>query len=422
MEHFIFTRFSLRMRKAVDRSNQDSWLRERVRIFEQFALPSLRGQTCSNFRWLIMVSPETPQWVWERSQNWQPAELATFENTKETATFLNREAQSDQILCSRIDSDDAVSETYVAELQAAARSDQEWLVFANGVVWGNQRCCEWQNHKLNAFPTLVDQRPFVGPFCVQHTALRNYAPVRCISTQPGWLIHVHQNNILNSARLFSKGKRLSPTETAKRFHIRQGVEQPMKRVELINTLIEQKGFRKYLEIGCAKDKTFNRIQAAYKVGVDPKSGGTIRKTSDQFFAESEEKFDIIFIDGLHHWDQVFKDVEHSLAVLNSGGAIILHDCLPTEEFHQRRTPSAKSGAWTGDVWKAIVKLRTRTDVDVAVLNSDWGLGMILARTNSAPLELDEDIEDLDWNWFQSHSQNALRVIDNAGAFLSLSET
>ena len=36
-----------------------------------------------------------------------------------------------------------------------------------------------------------------------------------------------------------------------------------------------------------------------KIGVDPVSGGNLRMTSDHFFKENKEKFDLIFIDGLH---------------------------------------------------------------------------------------------------------------------------
>ena len=57
-------------------------------------------------------------------------------------------------------------------------------------------------------------------------------------------------------------------------------------------------------------------------------GGTIRTTSDEFFKNNKEKFDLIFLDGLHTYHQTIKDINNSLRNLNSNGIIIIHDCLP----------------------------------------------------------------------------------------------
>ena len=50
-------------------------------------------------------------------------------------------------------------------------------------------------------------------------------------------------------------------------------------------------------------------------------------TSDEYFSKFKDKFDIIFIDGLHHYEQVKKDIFNSLEILNSNGIILMHDCL-----------------------------------------------------------------------------------------------
>ena len=62
-------------------------------------------------------------------------------------------------------------------------------------------------------------------------------------------------------------------------------------------------------------------------------------TSDEYFEsikDTEVKYDIIFIDGLHHNEQVLKDVENSLKHLSEGGSIVCHDCLPSEESRDIR--------------------------------------------------------------------------------------
>ena len=43
---------------------------------------------------------------------------------------------------------------------------------------------------------------------------------------------------------------------------------------------------------------------------------------------NKESFDCVFIDGLHTYNQVKKDIHNSLKYLNINGIIMLHDCLP----------------------------------------------------------------------------------------------
>ena len=64
-------------------------------------------------------------------------------------------------------------------------------------------------------------------------------------------------------------------------------------------------FCKYLEIGTYQNETFNTIPLPIKnkFGVDPISGGNIKLSSDAFFKKNKIKFDVIFIDGLHTYEQ-----------------------------------------------------------------------------------------------------------------------
>ena len=84
------------------------------------------------------------------------------------------------------------------------------------------------------------------------------------------------------------------------------------RLLIIQEIIEKKKYERYLEIGCFDNELFNYVDCKKKVGVDPVSGGTIRDTSDNFFKNNRENFDCIFIDGLHKYSQVKKDIENSL--------------------------------------------------------------------------------------------------------------
>jgi len=149
----------------------------------------------------------------------------------------------------------------------------------------------------------------------------------------------------------------------------------MKRWDIINHFIEKYNYSTYLEIGCQKDIAFKKVKIANRIGVDPEQGGTHRMTSDEFFSMNKETFDIIFVDGLHHADQVQRDIENSLLVLNEGGTIVVHDCNPTSEDMQRVPRITKE--WTGNGWIGWVALRmTRPDLDMKVVNTDYGCGVI----------------------------------------------
>jgi len=156
------------------------------------------------------------------------------------------------------------------------------------------------------------------------------------------------------------------------------------RTHLIQKVIDQKKYKNYLEIGCDDDANYNSIQIENKTGVDPIKGGNIRKKSDEFFLDNNIYYDCIFIDGLHEYDQVKKDINNSLKFLNYGGIIFIHDCLP-RSFFEQAVPRSQH-LWTGDVWKAIVEVRTYKDVDTCVCFIDMGLGIIIKRNNSNPIE------------------------------------
>ena len=157
------------------------------------------------------------------------------------------------------------------------------------------------------------------------------------------------------------------------------------RWDLIQLLIDKYKYSSYLEIGCDKDQSFSKIEISHKVGVDPISGGTIRKTSNDFFRTNKKKFDLIFIDGLHHYEQVIEDIDNAIDILNDNGHILVHDCLPRTIAHQA-IPRYR-GSWNGDVWKAIVDLRTRKNLEVFTCEIDFGVGIIQKKNNSKILEL-----------------------------------
>jgi hypothetical protein len=162
------------------------------------------------------------------------------------------------------------------------------------------------------------------------------------------------------------------------------------RTDLINFLIKKIGAKSYLEIGLGDGVNFSNVLCDDKISVDPffRNKQTYFMTSDEFFKINKKKFDLIFIDGLHHEDQVTKDILNSLKFLNENGIIVCHDMNPESEEIQV-IPYNGYGAWTGDCWKAFVNLRmSRNDLEMFTVNMDYGCGVI-KRGSQKLLEKDE---------------------------------
>lgn len=156
----------------------------------------------------------------------------------------------------------------------------------------------------------------------------------------------------------------------------------MRRNEVINALAEKYDYKSYLEIGVDNpNNCFNLIKVEHKIGVDPVKGGTHKMTSDEFFKSNEDKFDLGFIDGLHEAPQVEKDIINLLEILNPNGTIVVHDVHPKTEEEQKVPRIQK--VWTGNVWKAWAKLRRKKNLYMFTIDSDHGLGIIRAGSQTA---------------------------------------
>lgn len=198
----------------------------------------------------------------------------------------------------------------------------------------------------------------------------------------------------------------------------------MNKEYILQSILNKTHGKSYLEIGVATGYSFFSIDAKIKIGVDPVipkkvrlkqikrignnflSGSTERlykKTSDVFFKKNSNRgmtFDVIFIDGLHTYAQSLKDVLNSLQYLNEGGIIVMHDCNPVSESmgysadsysdYCSKKKEAWTSEWCGDVWKTIVYLRsTRQDLNIVVIDCDYGVGIIRKGSPESMLAYDE---------------------------------
>jgi len=228
----------------------------------------------------------------------------------------------------------------------------------------------------------------------------------------------------------------------------------LKRLQLIQTLFEKTNFKTYLEIGCYKGKTFFPVRAKRKIAVDPffhpffikdaiftiirrpqnLTNRYFKETSDRFFMKQQSflnktaPLDVVFVDGLHTYEAALKDVLHALKYLSENGVIIMHDCFPPNQaaalatkdyptMEERKKVEGFTGAWCGDVWKAVVYLRRHLSdiLDVSVINSDNGLGIV--RTKK---KLGDKVFCIDKKLFlEIDALTYNELVENADVFLNL---
>lgn len=217
------------------------------------------------------------------------------------------------------------------------------------------------------------------------------------------------------------------------------------RMYVIQEIIKKSRAKVYLEIGVREGECFLRIRAPKKIAVDPQMLISPKKkrkfyfknlsnifnqyfetTSDDFFKGSHKSLkshglDVVFIDGLHTYEQSLRDVQNALKYLKDDGVIIMHDCNPLSEaaaYPAQSYQDAESlnipgftGEWNGDTWKTIVYLRSsRKDLDVFVLDCDQGLGIVMKRKPESMLAYSpEAVSHLSYKDLESDRKNILNL-------------
>jgi hypothetical protein len=198
---------------------------------------------------------------------------------------------------------------------------------------------------------------------------------------------------------------------------RKKPKQALSRADVINALIARHGYRSYLEIGVNTQAqpgwSHDSIAIETKHGVDPNPavGATFPVTSDEFFERfASQTYDIVFVDGLHLFEQAYRDIVNSLVWLNENGTIVVHDCKPEQELTQRR--ERVSDVWHGDVWKAILKLRLEApELEIFTVDTDEGCS-IIRRGAQLLMQVDDSPEDMyTWDFYKTHRDEILQLID-----------
>jgi hypothetical protein len=145
----------------------------------------------------------------------------------------------------------------------------------------------------------------------------------------------------------------------------------------INRLAGLVRAERYLEVGVSGGDTFLAVEVATRHAVDPRfrfdtaphASERVRFfpiTSDAYFTRevpADLRFDIVFLDGLHTFEQTFRDFCASMAHAHRDTVWIIDDVFPSDVFSAlpsqkdalgfRRQHGLGSRVWHGDVYKTV---------------------------------------------------------------------
>jgi hypothetical protein len=223
VQHLLETRFSvrLRLRRAPFSS---AWLEERIALWRRFCLPSIAAQTGSEFTWLVLCDESTdPEAVavlrsYERDVPALEVAMTAADCTPRDVVGARVRADTDVLITTWLDSDDAVADSFVESVQAYAepfaRSDHETLVvnFPRGYRFDVQAGSLYEEYMINSpFASLLE-RPRAGPvetvLNASHVMLPHLHLTQQDESHHAWLIGVHGGNLIN--RIGSNGRLASP--------------------------------------------------------------------------------------------------------------------------------------------------------------------------------------------------------------------
>lgn len=207
----------------------------------------------------------------------------------------------------------------------------------------------------------------------------------------------------------------------------------MLKQDIINLLGKKFNFNSYLEISSIgtgyaynkiDDKIFTTKSAIYYIPDTDKIDTKKRYRKDidivpnkyeyhyNKVRNEKTKYDIVFVDPWHTYEQSFMDLETALKLVSDTGIIVVHDCCPyTEEL----IGPYKKGAWCGQTYEAFVNFRHKhKELESFCIYADYGCGLL---SKVSRFNIEQSFEDYDkdkigeWPYFNVNKTMLLNLIE-----------
>lgn len=236
--HIVITRFNVRngdwpTDKAGKEVRTDTWMEERIRLFEHTCFPSMVHQSTKNFHWLVFMDVDTKSRFRDQLESLfsdyphfhlkYVNGVEAFLNEMSTSVKELTHSNADFLITTRTDNDDAFHQEYLAKIQEAFNGQE---LSALNFPWGLQ----WSMAENRLFSVHNDSNPFISLvekitpgkeiLTVFHRNHRYYIElgdfdIIQVPDQFMWLQTIHESNVLNEVY----GKEVDKSGLMASFHL-----------------------------------------------------------------------------------------------------------------------------------------------------------------------------------------------------------
>jgi hypothetical protein len=238
IDHFIITRFNCELNISKHSLCLDlEWLKHRIDIFEKICFPSVKSQSSKNFKWLVLLHANSPQWLVDRFQK-LTLKLSNLEavyigeklsrRLVQELVSIRRNPKAPHLLTTRLDSDDGLATSFVKEIQKnLTLSPLPYLLnFSSGLIkFGNNL---YQHQELSSSFLTLCEPSSDNVLTVLGKNHNKWAPefkIHQMSLKQAWLRSVHSKSLHNT----KQGKKLPATMKTPSFSI------DIRRIQLLDS-------------------------------------------------------------------------------------------------------------------------------------------------------------------------------------------
>lgn len=215
--HYVITRFNIPSSGwQHDKNNKIvrdvAWYEKRIALFEQFTLPSMMNQISKDFVWLVYFDPNSPELLKEKIEQWK-SECANFKpcysedydkwQFQEMSDYIKADnPQSEYIITTRIDNDDAFRNTAIEEIQSAfVPRDNVIIDLPNGYCYNTNTSFFSKNTFISGpFVSYIEngnKSHIDTVYREGHPAWKGKAEFVSVKSRL-WIQVIHDSNIANS--------------------------------------------------------------------------------------------------------------------------------------------------------------------------------------------------------------------------------
>ncbi len=173
--HFIITRYNVKLEGwgwdhdiSGAATLDESWLKHRYDLFMKYCVPSVATQSCSDFEWLIYISPDTPDEYLQKfnalTSKYPHFSFRPVNGYDESMDDIRRSlssAKTPYVITPRLDNDDGLGKEYVAHVQRHfVKEDKVIINFLHGNGYDVNRSVLTSMYHMcmNHFTSLIEIR------------------------------------------------------------------------------------------------------------------------------------------------------------------------------------------------------------------------------------------------------------------------